>query len=104
MGTTKRPNGRRADEEQKAGDLLVPLPKDRLKVQVRYALERIWSRLFRHHLDQIWVQTKAMRDLLHRSASMPIQALLAQLTRRLRDNAALAEDAARWAVESWAVW
>jgi len=42
-------------------------------------------------------------DLLASRDSVPHEVLLAQLTRRLRDNLALAEDAARWAVESWAL-
>ena len=42
-------------------------------------------------------------DLLASRDSVPRQVLLAQLTRRLRDNLALTEDAARWAVESWAL-
>jgi WD40 repeat protein len=42
-------------------------------------------------------------DLLASRDRVPHQVLLAQLTRRLRDNLALTEDAARWAVESWAL-
>ena len=42
-------------------------------------------------------------DLLASSPSVPQEVLLARLTARLRNNLALAEDAARWAVESWAL-
>lgn len=41
-------------------------------------------------------------DLLA-SQRVPHEVLLAHLTKRLHDNLALAEDAARWAVESWAL-
>ncbi len=57
---------------------------------------------------EIFVLVSALReqvadDLLASQDSMPYEVLLAQLTRRLQDNLALAEDAARWAVESWAL-
>jgi WD40 repeat protein len=57
---------------------------------------------------EIFVLVSALReqvasDLLAQQSSVPHEILLAQLTRRLRDNLALAEDAARWAVESWAL-
>ncbi|MDY7078996.1 MAG: WD40 repeat domain-containing protein [Chloroflexota bacterium] len=57
---------------------------------------------------EIFVLVSALReqvaaDLLASQDSVPHQVLLAQLTRRLQDNLALAEDAARWAVESWAL-
>jgi len=57
---------------------------------------------------EIFVLVSALReqvaaDLLASQDNVPHQVLLAQLTRRLRDNLALAEDAARWAVESWAL-
>ena len=42
-------------------------------------------------------------DLLPLQGSVPHRMLLAQLTRRLQEDLALAEDAARWAVESWAL-
>jgi parallel beta-helix repeat protein len=42
-------------------------------------------------------------DLLTSSDGVPREVLLARLMKRLLDNLALAEDAARWAVESWAV-
>jgi WD40 repeat protein len=42
-------------------------------------------------------------DLLALGDSVPYQVLLGQLTRRLQDNLALAEDAAQWAVDSWAL-
>lgn len=37
------------------------------------------------------------------SQRVPHEVLLARLTKRLHDNLALAEDAARWGVESWAL-
>ncbi len=57
---------------------------------------------------EIFVLVSALReqvavDLLASQGSVPREVLLAQLTRRLQDNLALAEDAARWAVESWAL-
>lgn len=42
-------------------------------------------------------------DLLTSQDSVPKQMLLMQLTRRLCDDLALAEDAARWAVDTWAL-
>jgi hypothetical protein len=42
-------------------------------------------------------------DLLSSQAKVPRKALLAQLTKRLQDNLGLSEDAACWAVESWAL-
>jgi hypothetical protein len=42
-------------------------------------------------------------DLLAAPRWMPQQALTTQLTRRLQENLALAEEAADWAVESWAI-
>jgi hypothetical protein len=42
-------------------------------------------------------------DLLASQKSTPPVVLLARLTKRLQDNLGLAEDAARWAVESWAL-
>jgi len=41
----------------------------------------------------------ALQDV---NSGIPLPVLVAQLTRRLVDNRALAEDAARWAVEAWA--
>lgn len=41
-------------------------------------------------------------DLQDIKGGIPLPVLVAQLTRRLVDNRALAEDAARWAVEAWA--
>ena len=40
-------------------------------------------------------------DLRNMGNGVPLHVLIAQLTRRLMDNRALTEDAARWAVESW---
>jgi hypothetical protein len=42
-------------------------------------------------------------ELLSSHKSVPSKILLARLTKRLQDNLALAEEAARWAVESWAL-
>jgi len=42
-------------------------------------------------------------DLLASQAGVPHAVLLTRLTRRLQDNLALTEDAARWAVDSWAL-
>lgn len=49
------------------------------------------------------LQERAAADLMRVSDSIPVSMLLAQLTTRLRDNVAMAEDAARWVVESWAL-
>ncbi|MDQ3687127.1 MAG: hypothetical protein M3430_16250 [Acidobacteriota bacterium] len=42
-------------------------------------------------------------DLLAAHTSMPRELLLTRLTRRLEDQLALTEEAARWAVDSWAL-
>src|SRR5205823_6141249 len=42
-------------------------------------------------------------DRLATSVAIPHEVLLAQPTRRLRDNLGLADEFARWAVESWAL-
>ena len=42
-------------------------------------------------------------DLLAASAGLPREALLPRLARRLSDNLALSEEAARWSVNSWAL-
>ncbi len=42
-------------------------------------------------------------ELLSSQKTVPSEILLARLTKRLQDNLALAEEAARWAVESWAL-
>jgi WD40 repeat protein len=57
---------------------------------------------------EIFVLVSALReqvaaDLLTSQTSVPREVLLAQLTKRLQENLALAEDASRWAVESWAL-
>jgi len=57
---------------------------------------------------EIFVLVSALReqvaaDLLASQDSVPHKVLLARLTKQLQDNLALAEDAARWAVESWAL-
>jgi WD40 repeat protein len=60
------------------------------------------------HKREIFVLVSAAEeqvpaDLLALQDSVPHKILLAQLTRRLQDNLALARDAARWGVESWAL-
>jgi WD40 repeat protein len=60
------------------------------------------------HKREIFVLVSAAEeqvpaDLLALWDSVPHKILLAQLTRRLQDNLALARDAARWGVESWAL-
>jgi len=57
---------------------------------------------------EIFVLASALKervaaDLLASSPSVPQEVLMGRLTVRLKDNLALAEDAARWAVESWAL-
>jgi hypothetical protein len=57
---------------------------------------------------EIFVLTSALEeevvdDLLMAQPGVPVELLLRRLVRRLMDNCALAEDAARWAVESWAL-
>jgi len=46
-------------------------------------------------------EEQVANDLQEMANSVPLPVLVAQLTHRLIDNRALAEDAARWAVESW---
>jgi len=60
------------------------------------------------HRREIFVLVSTLREqitsaLLASQDSVPHKVLLSQLTKRLVDNLALAEDAARWAVESWAL-
>ena len=59
------------------------------------------------HRREIFVLNAAQEehvanDLQDIKGGIPLPVLVAQLTRRLVDNRALAEDAARWAVEAWA--
>lgn len=42
-------------------------------------------------------------DLLAGAGSMPLELLLTRLEKRFEDNTGLTEEAARWAVESWAL-
>ncbi len=49
------------------------------------------------------VEERVPNDLQSSQANTPLDVLLARLIRRLVDDRALAEDAARWAVESWAL-
>lgn len=60
------------------------------------------------HKREIFCLVSALKervaaDLLASQDGVPQEVLLARLTKRLRDNMALTEDAARWAVESWAL-
>lgn len=48
------------------------------------------------------VEEQIPLDLLNSSRSMPLELLLTRLEKRLEQQTALTEDAARWAVESWA--
>ncbi|MFN2284743.1 MAG: hypothetical protein ACK2UQ_10005 [Anaerolineae bacterium] len=59
------------------------------------------------HRREIYVLNAAQEervadDLQDIKGGIPLPVLVAQLTRRLMDNRALAEDAARWAVDAWA--
>ncbi len=59
------------------------------------------------HKREIFVLVSALRnrvaeDLLKTSAGVPQSLLLGRLVRRLEDELGLAEEAAHWAVESWA--
>jgi len=49
------------------------------------------------------VEEHAAADMLTSPAGTPREVLLARLARRLCDHLALSEEAARWAVESWAL-
>jgi hypothetical protein len=60
------------------------------------------------HRRELNVLVSALREripaeLLSMSAATPREVVLARLTKRLQDDLALADNAARWAVESWAV-
>jgi len=46
-------------------------------------------------------EERVANDLRDSKSNLPLPVLTAQLTRRLVENRALAEDAARWAVEAW---
>ncbi len=49
------------------------------------------------------LKEKVAAELLASQKNMPQTVLLARLIKRIRENLALTEDAARWAVESWAL-
>src|SRR5918993_5906363 len=49
------------------------------------------------------LEERVPHDLLAAPAGVPREVLLARLARRLSDHLALAEDAARWSVNSWAL-
>lgn len=49
------------------------------------------------------LKEKVAAELLASQKNVPQTVLLARLTKRIRENLALTEDAAKWAVESWAL-
>ncbi len=49
------------------------------------------------------LEERVAADLLASHDSLPKEVLLARLTKRLQDDLALAENAARWGVETWAL-
>jgi formylglycine-generating enzyme required for sulfatase activity len=49
------------------------------------------------------LKERVVADLLASQDNMPPEVLMVRLTRRLEDNLFIAEDAAIWAVESWAL-
>jgi hypothetical protein len=60
------------------------------------------------HRREIHVLVRALdervaADLLQSSQSLPVAVLLSRLSKRLQDNQGIAEEFARWAVESWAI-
>jgi WD40 repeat protein len=60
------------------------------------------------HKREIFVLMSALRervvaDLLSLRDGMPRELLFGRLIKRLQENVAISEDAARWAVESWAI-
>lgn len=70
--------------------------------------EALLQDLCSEHRREIFVLVSALRqqvaaDLLKSQGNVPRKVLLAQLTKRLQENLALTEDAARWAMESWAL-
>ncbi len=54
------------------------------------------------NLLSVAVEQGVVADLLNSSANLPWAAISGRLVRRLVDNLGLAEDAARWTVETWA--
>lgn len=60
------------------------------------------------HRREIFVLVSAVREgvgteLRQSAPGLPLEAVVARLTKRLHQNLGLAEDLARWGVESWAV-
>lgn len=49
------------------------------------------------------LKERVAADLLGSHSGVPREVVIARLTKRLQDDLGLAEDAARWAVESWAL-
>lgn len=77
-------------------------------VEDRRRCEGLLRDHFGEHRREVAVLTSALeehvpQDLLAAPASTPREVLLARLARRLTDHLALAEEAARWAVNSWAL-
>lgn len=49
------------------------------------------------------LEERVPSDLMNAARGLPREALLARLTKRLQDQLAYTEDAARWAIDSWAL-
>ncbi|MFO1422242.1 MAG: formylglycine-generating enzyme family protein [Candidatus Competibacteraceae bacterium] len=49
------------------------------------------------------LKNRVAEDLINASAGVPLTLVMGRLSQRLKDELGLAEDAARWAVESWAL-
>lgn len=95
-----------------------PLPRTTLReIVARYGrglgndprrTEALLKDLCPAHKRETFVLVSAVRervpaDLLSSKDSTPHEVLLARLSRRMADDLALADDVARWAVESWAL-
>ena len=77
-------------------------------IEDRRRLEALLADLCGEHKREINVLIGALKervpdDLLNASAQVPLPVLLIQLSRRLQDNLGLTDEAARWAIESWAI-
>src|ERR671912_3011325 len=77
-------------------------------VEDRRRCEGLLRDHFGEHRREVSVLSSALEervphDLLAAPAGVPREVLLARLARRLSDHLALAEDAARWSVNSWAL-
>ncbi|MDG4595577.1 MAG: hypothetical protein P9F75_07760 [Candidatus Contendobacter sp.] len=49
------------------------------------------------------LKNRVAEDLINASAGVPLTLVMGRLSQRLEDELGLAENAARWAVESWAL-